>query len=550
MGWTAPANDGGNTVYTYALRWKKTADSTWIGGTIFNNQAQGLTVWNIARGAALSYTLASLDNDAEYEVQVKAWNAPGGSAWSDSGTGTPTSGEAPANNAPAFDDGATTTRSFAENTAAGQNIDSPVAATDADSGDTLTYSLGGTDASSFDIVATSGQLRTKSGVTYDYETKSSYTVTVSVSDGKDSAGNTDTATDATITVTINLTDVNEAPVFTSTTTTFSTAENATAVGTVSAADEDTADSVTYALSGTDASLFSISNAGVITFDAAPDFETPRGGSGNDSNAYTFTVTANGGTGDRRMTATQDLTVNVTDVNERPTAHAGQNQNVNEGDTVTLDGRGSSDPDAGTTLTYTWTPPAGITLSSNTAAQPTFTAPNRVADYNLVFLLSVSDGTLSSTATDSVTIIVSADNDPPTLPANWLTDQAATIGSSFTYQFDAVTDPEGVTPTYTAQRVVADTASAFPNNFWLSFNANTRTFSGTPEAADAGTLTIRVTASDGVMSASADFTLTVVVGVDYDTDDDGLIEVDSLAKLDAIRWDLCSDEVRFRPTTRM
>ena len=43
--------------------------------------------------------------------------------------------------------------------------------------------------------------------------------------------------------------------------------------------------------------------------------------------------------------------------------------------------------------------------------------------------------------------------------------------------------------------------------WLSVSG--RTFSGTPAATDAGTLTIRITASDGAATDSADFTLTVV-----------------------------------------
>ena len=56
------------------------------------------------------------------------------------------------NNAPVFTDGDDTTRAVAENTAAGTNIGAAVAATDADTGDTLTYHLGGTDAASFGIV--------------------------------------------------------------------------------------------------------------------------------------------------------------------------------------------------------------------------------------------------------------------------------------------------------------------------------------------------------------------------------------------------------------
>ena len=80
------------------------------------------------------------------------------------------------NEAPVFPS-ATATRTIPENTPAGRNIGAPVAATDADN-DLLTYSLGGPDAASFDIVASSGQLQTK--LPLDRETKASYSVTVSV----------------------------------------------------------------------------------------------------------------------------------------------------------------------------------------------------------------------------------------------------------------------------------------------------------------------------------------------------------------------------------
>ena len=105
------------------------------------------------------------------------------------------------NNAPEFTEGTSTTRSVAENTAGSRNIGTAIAATDADGGDTLRYTLGGTDMASFAIVSTSGQLRTSAAL--DYETKSSYAVTVSVSDDN---GGSDS-----ISVTITVTDVNEQP---------------------------------------------------------------------------------------------------------------------------------------------------------------------------------------------------------------------------------------------------------------------------------------------------------------------------------------------------
>ena len=98
------------------------------------------------------------------------------------------------NEAPAFA-GSSTTRKVAENSPAATNVGDPITATDPD-GDTLAYSLSGTDAASFVIGAITGQIVTKAGVTYDYETKSSYSLTVDVSD---SGGLTDS-----IAVTVNL----------------------------------------------------------------------------------------------------------------------------------------------------------------------------------------------------------------------------------------------------------------------------------------------------------------------------------------------------------
>ncbi len=98
--------------------------------------------------------------------------------------------------------GSSTARSAADGTGTGENIGAPVEATDPE-GDALTYSLSGSDASSFSIATSTGQLTTKSAL--DRASKSSYSVTVSASDGKDADGNADTATDDAIDVTITVT---------------------------------------------------------------------------------------------------------------------------------------------------------------------------------------------------------------------------------------------------------------------------------------------------------------------------------------------------------
>ena len=113
---------------------------------------------------------------------------------------------------PEFDSD-TFSRRVDENTPPGVNIGAPISATDDDEdgennndiefGDTLTYSLSGTDAASFDIDASTGQLITKAAL--DTETKGTYEVTVTVDDGE--------TRDAAITqpVGITVTGVDEEP---------------------------------------------------------------------------------------------------------------------------------------------------------------------------------------------------------------------------------------------------------------------------------------------------------------------------------------------------
>ena len=118
---------------------------------------------------------------------------PGGGVGGGGGGG----GGTPRNRSPSFTEGDAATRTVAENTAAGQDIGAPLEATDPDRRDTLTYTLEGEDAASFDIDAATGQLRTKAPL--DYETKTSYTLTARVEDRR---GRSDA-----MEVTVNVTNV-------------------------------------------------------------------------------------------------------------------------------------------------------------------------------------------------------------------------------------------------------------------------------------------------------------------------------------------------------
>ena len=208
------------------------------------------------------------------------------------------------NRAPMFPDMETGMRSVDENKAAGDDIGTMVEATDPN-GDNLTYTLVGTDAASFDIRRSDGQLGTKAKL--DYEIKNTYMVTVTATDPNGLSDSID--------VTIMVTGVDEAPeiivggLAITGLPAVSYAEKGTGMVAVYRASGRDAGSATWSLSGADAGDFRISTAGVLTFRTTPNYEAPAD-AGTD-NVYQVTVEANDGTN----TATKAVTVMVTNVNE-------------------------------------------------------------------------------------------------------------------------------------------------------------------------------------------------------------------------------------------
>jgi len=133
-------------------------------------------------------------------------------------------------------------------------------------------------------------------------------------------------------------------------------------------------------------------------------------------------------------------------NTAPTANAGPDQTVAAAASVTLDGSGSSDPDAGQTLTYAWTQTSGtsVVLSDSTAQSPSFTAPTLAigdADAILTFSLVVNDGVEPSLA-DTVTVTVTAPADT-TAPTVTLSGAPTTSAAGDTFSV-TVTFSETVT----------------------------------------------------------------------------------------------------------
>ncbi len=186
--------------------------------------------------------------------------------------------------------------------------------------------------------------------------------------------------------------------------------------------------------------------------AAPTFTAPENLSANA--VLIFSLTVNDG-----VSNSSAATVTITaGTNDPPTADAGADQTVAEGASVTLDGSGSSDPE-GASLTYAWTQTNGtptVTLTGDTTATPTFTAPaDLLTTTSLEFSLVVNDGESDSQA-NTVTITITGVNDPPI--ANAGADQTVAEGASVTLNGSASADPEDEDLTYAWTQVGTSTVT--------------------------------------------------------------------------------------------
>ena len=214
-----------------------------------------------------------------------------------------------------------------ENAAANAPVGSPVAAEDED-GDTLAYSISGTDAASFDINVDTGQISVADGTALDYESTTSYSVTVEATDPDGDSDSVDVA--------IMVNDVDEPPSFTVDNTELEYAENGTASVTTFTATDPEGGDIGWGLSGDDADFFSI-DGGALGFASSPDFESPA--DKDTDNVYNLTIGASDAEGNLTEV---DVTVTVT--------------NMDEAGTVTLS---SLEPEEEVRITATLADPDGI-----------------------------------------------------------------------------------------------------------------------------------------------------------------------------------------------
>ena len=413
---TATLTDPDGGVTGASWQWAKSSDGT--------------TDWVDVGTDSPSYTPA--DGDVGHYVRATASYTDGHGPNKSAQATTTQAVQAGENRPPEFD-ATTTTREVPENTGAGEGIGAPVTATDPDTGDTLSYSLEGTDAASFQIVSASGQIQTKTGVTYDHEAKSSYSVAVKADDGNGGTG--------TIDVTITVTDVNEAPEMTGQAS-INYGENGTEPVHTYAANDPESNSITWSVTGADSSAFSI-GGGALTFVASPDFEAPTDTDSN--NTYLVTVKAFDGTN----TSSLDVTVTVTNVNEPPAFPAETDTRTINENTAAGQNIGppfpATDPDDGDVLTYTLVgdDPASFDIDESTGQLRTKADLDYETTPSYTVTVSVRDskdtgGSSDSEADDTITVTVTINNVDEDGTVN-LSSVQPQVGASLTATLE---DPDG------------------------------------------------------------------------------------------------------------
>ena len=480
VNWDAPDNTG-PPITDYDYRYRDVSAQTWTE----------VTNTTITR---TTETVDGLTPSTSYDVEVRAKNAEGTSEWSNPGNRAT---NAPgANNLPVFSEGGSATRIVSASAQPGTNIGDPVAATDADSGDTLTYRLEGRDAANFDIDPANGQLRTRTGITlFVGET---YTVTVVADDTKDRA-------EITVTIEATAAPLNAVPAFAEGAATTRSVFEGTPAGTnigspVRATDADTGDTITYSLEGTDQASFDIvASSGQLLTSAALDASTKA--------AYTVTVVASDGKA--RATITVTITVAL-----RPNSPPVFSEGVSTSRSVvepvapfTEIGSPVVATDADDdTLTYTIGGTDAASFFIDPSTGQLFTRIELTVDTKATYAVTVvaSDGEASSRITVTINVTPPPNNVPVFNEGTSATRSVrddATSGANIGSPVRATDADAGDTITYSLEGT--DAAS-----FAIVASSGQIQASAALDASTKSSYTVDVVASDGKGRATINVTITV------------------------------------------
>ena len=324
----------------------------------------------------------------------------------------------------------------------------------------------------------------------------------------DAAGVTSTAT-----VTVTVTGVNDAPVAVADS--IAVNENATTANLVplllaNDTDVDAGDTRSITAVNTAGTIGSVLfNAATqsLTYSANAAAQDALAAGQTATDSFSYTIADSQGT-----TSNATVTVTVTGVNDAPIAVADSiavNENATTANLVPLLLANDTDVDAGDTRRVSAVNTTGtvgsvafnaatqsLTYSANAAAQDALAAGQTATDS---FTYTVADAA-GATSTATVTVTVTGVNDAPVLAAP-IADQSATENQAFSFQVPVSSFADvdaGDTLVYSATLA---SGAALPS--WLSFNAATRSFTGTPGHADVGTVSVKVVATDAQGALASD-----------------------------------------------
>ena len=326
--------------------------------------------------------------------------------------------------------------------------------TSGNDGDIFAIETASADASG--IYASSGDIIVANSSVFDYESISSYKLTIIVSDGN--------STSFAQTFRVNLENVNEAPYFTSASTATISENNVSFIYIAAADDYDAGDSASLSYSlvgGADKALFDL-NGDQLTFKNAPDYETLPA-SGDNTYEVELEVTDTGGLSDKL-----NLSISVVDVNDNaPVITAKQTFTIDENsdNDISLGTVDFDDNDTNAVNTFAWQITGGNTNDAfhiDSEDGELSVAASSELDHestpSYTIKLIVSDGQQASAETN-ITINVNDVNEAPVI--NSVSATEVSVAENINYETYIVyratatssgdtplaTDPEGDTLSY-------------------------------------------------------------------------------------------------------
>ena len=328
-----------------------------------------------------------------------------------------------------------------------------------EAGGSPTFSLGGTGSSNFKF--SSGKLQVNNGVTFDYETKSHYTITITATAGSNTATNV---------VIISINEVDEAPVLTKGGSSQDTINEQT-VGsshldtgfTFTAADEDTNDTARIVLS--DSTNFQIGTGNKLQFKSGVVINYE----GKD--AYTVTVTATSTRGSTTKTDTEEIEITITDVDEAPViSRTGEQFPFGEGtfrsDSNVLYYYTATDPD-GDDVSFSVSDTTNFAINSNGTNLRVKSGVSFDYETKSTYTITITASSTGSSGTalhgtDVITISLTDIDEPPELTKsgtsqNAINEQVFASDTDTGFSFTAVDEDENEDATI----IVSD-----PTNFKL------------------------------------------------------------------------------------